>query len=91
MIKIFIYLLKKFKLKTIINAGCKNHLSLIKIKKLRFDTHENDMSCNMITKYKINFPKNKLKFSKDSFQSEKSNDWRVLFLTSCFIIDSQKI
>lgn len=91
MIKIFIYHLKKFKLKTIIKADCKNQLSLIKIKTLRFDTKKNDMSCDIITKHKINLPKNKLKFSKDSLQSEKSNDWRGLFLTSSFIINSQKI
>jgi hypothetical protein len=65
MLKIFIYLLKNFKLKTIINAGCKNRLSLMKIKKLRLNIKENDMSYNMIRERRINVLKNKLKFSKD--------------------------
>ncbi len=72
---IFINLLKKYKPKKIIDAGCGTGKPLIKIKKLGFNIIGYDKAKNMVTMAKENLKKNKLNTNlvyEDNFEKPKS-------------------
>ena len=59
-LKIFLSLIKKYKPKKIIDAGCGNGMPLIKIKKMRFNIKGYDKAKNMVKEAKINLKNNNL-------------------------------
>ena len=81
-LEIFLSLIKKYKPKKIIDAGCGTGMPLIKIKKMGFNISGYDKAENMVKESKINLKNNNLnkKFNRNRYISKSFTEKIKRFL-----------